>query len=95
VLGARANTTMADLVPRRKESIAFTSQDQRMAVLDLSRPGHPPFLLAGSAYWVWELMDGSRSVLDMADELMADVDDVLECIRELVDLGLAILEITA
>ena len=55
------------LVPRREDLLAEVDAADRTVALNLKFPGDPPIILVGEIQRVWHLIDGVRTVADIAD----------------------------
>ena len=54
---------------QRSPALAVIESEDRVAVVDLDRPGAPPRILEGSAAMVWAAIDGTRTTAQVVDEV--------------------------
>jgi len=83
---------------RHRAELAFTEAADRIAVLDLDRPGEPAVVLTGPGSAIWAAVDGRRDIAEIVAavasaygvEKSAVDADVREFLRELVARGLLV-----
>lgn len=77
-----------DTAPRRSLNLAQVDSPGRSAVLRLDHPDQPPLILAGTAHSLWALVDGQRSVADVAAGAEVPEDVAVAFLDELGRVGL-------
>ncbi|GAA1945860.1 hypothetical protein GCM10009798_01040 [Nocardioides panacihumi] len=89
---------MPDAPLRHRAELAFTESADRVAVLDLDRPGEPAIVLTGPGSAIWAAVDGRRGIAEIVavvassyDVAESDVDaDVRAFLQDLVARGLLV-----
>ncbi|TCJ30222.1 hypothetical protein [Nocardioides jejuensis] len=62
---------------RPTPGLAVATGPDRVAILDPSRPGHPPVILEGSAAYIWGLLPATAEELVRATVEAGMADDVV------------------
>jgi len=77
---------IAQLVPRREDQVVEVDAAERTVALNTRFPGDPPVILVGSVRRVWHLIDGVRTVADIAEMAGApSIDAAADFVAALVD----------
>jgi len=83
---------------RHADHAAYVESPERVVVLDLDDPGHPPYVFEGTAAVVWSCLDGRRTEAEVVADLAAAFEveeavvaaDVRQFVDRLRELGLVV-----